>query len=118
MIWTHFNSATGEYSQYDDGLPSPPICCLCPCRGFKTLPKRQWNDVCPVCDWEDDGQDDHNDGKHNPWNHMITLRNARRNFVRFRASVKRRKPYVRPALPEETVGAKSYRMISSQYDPK
>ena len=30
----------------------------CPCCGFLTLPSRGGYDICPVCFWEDDGQDD------------------------------------------------------------
>lgn len=31
----------------------------CPCCGHRTLPSRGGYDLCPECDWEDDGQDDH-----------------------------------------------------------
>lgn len=31
----------------------------CPCCGHLTLPERGSYDLCPECDWEDDGQDDH-----------------------------------------------------------
>ena len=31
----------------------------CPCCHFRTLSERGGFDVCPVCFWEDDGQDDH-----------------------------------------------------------
>lgn len=30
----------------------------CPCCGYRTLPERGGYDICPVCYWEDDGQDD------------------------------------------------------------
>jgi hypothetical protein len=30
----------------------------CPCCGFRTLNERGGYDICPVCFWEDDGQDD------------------------------------------------------------
>jgi hypothetical protein len=30
----------------------------CPCCGFKTLDGRGTFDICPICDWEDDGQDE------------------------------------------------------------
>lgn len=29
----------------------------CPCCGFKTLPQRACYDVCPVCSWEDEGEE-------------------------------------------------------------
>ena len=31
----------------------------CPCCGHRTLPERGQYDLCGECDWEDDGQDDH-----------------------------------------------------------
>jgi hypothetical protein len=31
----------------------------CPCCGFVTLGERSAFEICPVCFWEDDGQDDH-----------------------------------------------------------
>jgi Cysteine-rich CPCC len=31
----------------------------CPCCGFLTLDERGGYDICPVCFWEDDGQDHH-----------------------------------------------------------
>ena len=31
----------------------------CPCCGFRTLEERGMSEICPVCFWEDDGQDDH-----------------------------------------------------------
>jgi hypothetical protein len=37
-----------------DGGPYP-----CPCRGFITLTGRGGYEICPVCLWDDDGQDDH-----------------------------------------------------------
>jgi hypothetical protein len=30
----------------------------CPCCGYPTLSGRGNYDICPLCDWEDDGQDD------------------------------------------------------------
>ena len=30
----------------------------CPCCGFRTLRERAAFEMCPVCWWEDDGQDD------------------------------------------------------------
>ena len=30
----------------------------CPCCGFKTLYGRGHDEICPVCFWEDDGQDE------------------------------------------------------------
>jgi hypothetical protein len=56
----------------------------CPCCDYYTLDERGAFAVCPICYWEDDGQDlDQLDVVSGP-NH-ITLRAARRNFERFGA---------------------------------
>jgi len=57
----------------------------CPCCDFFSLEKRASYDICPVCYWEDDGQDlDALDVVSGP-NH-ITLRAGRESFSRCGAS--------------------------------
>jgi len=57
----------------------------CPCCDYFTLDGRAGFEVCPVCYWEDDGQDlDRLDVVSGP-NH-ITLRQGRENFVRIGAA--------------------------------
>jgi cysteine-rich CPCC protein len=51
----------------------------CPCCHHITLPERKAYDICPVCFWEDDGNNDP-DGDPGP-NGSTTLRLARRNYV-------------------------------------
>lgn len=34
--------------------------CTCPGCGYPTLPERGAYEICKVCNWEDDGQDDEN----------------------------------------------------------
>ncbi len=74
----------------------------CPCCGYLTLPERGGDDICPVCFWEDDGQDDHDadDVRGGP-NYSLSLTAARANFARIGASEERCLPFVRPARPEE-----------------
>ncbi|MEM9379758.1 MAG: CPCC family cysteine-rich protein [Planctomycetota bacterium] len=56
----------------------------CPCCDYFTLEERGAFAVCPVCYWEDDGQDlDQLDVVSGP-NH-ISLRQARQNFERIGA---------------------------------
>lgn len=56
----------------------------CPCCDYYTLDRRGAFDVCPICYWEDDGQDlDQLDVVSGP-NH-ITLREGRANFERIGA---------------------------------
>ncbi|MBM3981349.1 MAG: hypothetical protein FJ304_13890 [Planctomycetes bacterium] len=63
-----------------------PLPLRCPCCGCKTLSERGDWDVCPVCFWEDDGQDDHNadEVKGGP-NGALSLSLARQNYQQFGA---------------------------------
>ncbi|WP_328401066.1 CPCC family cysteine-rich protein [Streptomyces sp. NBC_00390] len=74
----------------------------CPCCRYVTLSERGWYEICPVCFWEDDGQDDHdaNEVRGGP-NHGLSLTEARQNFKDTGASDTRRIPMVRPPLPHE-----------------
>jgi len=63
-------------------------------------------EICPVCFWEDDGQDDHDaDHIRGGPNGMLSLTEARRNYVAFGACDERSKEFVRAPLPEEKVSA-------------
>ena len=53
----------------------------CPCCGYPTLGKRGVYDICPLCNWEDDGQDDpHAKEVWGGPNLNYSLADARRNF--------------------------------------
>lgn len=56
----------------------------CPCCGYQTLDSLGDYDICKVCWWEDDGQDNHNASKlmGGP-NYGITLIRARINFLKY-----------------------------------
>ena len=57
----------------------------CPCCDYISLPERGNYLICPICFWEDDGQDiDKLDDPSGP-NHGITLREGRSNFEEFGA---------------------------------
>ncbi|CDR07482.1 hypothetical protein GCM10022420_004250 [Streptomyces iranensis] len=74
----------------------------CPCCGFVTLDERGNYEICPVCFWEDDGQDDHDaDEVRGGPNRGLSLTEARRNFHAMGASDERRTQFVRDALPHE-----------------
>lgn len=55
----------------------------CPCCGYPTIAERGAYEICSLCAWEDDGQDDADADAvaHGP-NHDYSLTEARRNFVR------------------------------------
>lgn len=74
----------------------------CPCCGCKTLSERGVWDTCPVCFWEDDGQedadaDDVRGGPNGRW----SLSAARENYRKFGAYEPRVKQFVRPPRPDE-----------------
>ncbi|MGV9885301.1 CPCC family cysteine-rich protein [Streptomyces sp. NPDC003006] len=49
----------------------------CPCCGFITLGERAAFEICDVCYWEDDGQDEHDaDEVRGGPNHDLSLRQA------------------------------------------
>src|SRR2546421_7580257 len=74
----------------------------CPCCGYHTLDKRGGYDICPVCFWEDDGQDDQNaDVVRGGPNGSLSLTAARINFNHNGACESRHREHVRPPKPEE-----------------
>ncbi|MGW3286485.1 CPCC family cysteine-rich protein [Streptomyces sp. NPDC001002] len=74
----------------------------CPCCGFITLAERGMYEICPVCFWEDDGQDEHNaDEVRGGPNHGLSLREGRRNYQEIGASSERDTHLVRDPLPHE-----------------
>ncbi len=59
---------------------SPPF--ACPCCGYATLPERGGFDMCPICFWEDDGQDSADaDVVRGGPNGPLSLTEGRRNFL-------------------------------------
>ena len=80
-------------------MAGPPF--ACPCCGYLTLPRRECYEVCPVCFWEDDGQDEHNADEDGGGPNHMTLTQARNNFDAFGAFDRDFLDQVRPPLPEE-----------------
>lgn len=82
------------------GLDLPLRCPCCKCR---TLPERGGYEICPVCFWEDDGQDDHNaDVVLGGPNGGLSLSQARLNYSMFRACDEQSENSVRRPLPGES----------------
>lgn len=74
----------------------------CPCCTFKTLYGRGHYEICPVCFWEDDGQDDHDAGEvRGGPNGTLSLTEARANFRNFGACETRVLNMVRRPLQDE-----------------
>jgi hypothetical protein len=75
----------------------------CPCCGFKTLETPATLALCPVCWWEDDGQEDADaaDVRHTV-NGDLSLSDARLHFSECGAAHIRFLPYVRkPKVTEQ-----------------
>jgi hypothetical protein len=78
-------------------VPNP-----CPCCGYLTLRERGGYAICPVCFWEDDGQDDpHADEVWGGPNGRLSLTAARENYRRIGASEERSLQHVRTPNPSE-----------------
>jgi hypothetical protein len=74
----------------------------CPCCRSKTLLQRGEFDICPVCFWEDDGQDDDDaDDVHGGPNGDLSLTEAQANYRRIGASREQDLPHVRPPFEHE-----------------
>lgn len=74
----------------------------CPCCGLKTLLERAAFEICPVCFWEDDGQDDADaDEVRGGPNGSLSLSVARANYRSCGACEERATPFVRKAFPDE-----------------
>lgn len=74
----------------------------CPCCHFLTLSERHEWEICPVCFWNDDGQDDEDADKvYGGPNHDLSLTEARQNYASFGASSQERRAFVRSPLPSE-----------------
>jgi hypothetical protein len=74
----------------------------CPCCRNLTLAERGAYEICPVCYWEDDGQDDRDaDIVRGGPNYGLSLTAARANFVRIGAAEPRVLPFVRQPTSDE-----------------
>ena len=74
----------------------------CPCCGYKTLCERGGYEICQVCFWEDDGQDDHDtDEARGGPNGSLSLTQARLNYKGCGAYDPKFQRNVKSALPEE-----------------
>jgi len=74
----------------------------CPCCGYKTLGERAGYEICAVCFWEDDGQDDEDaDEVRGGPNSSISLTQGRANFREFGASQRKDLPHVRKPHHDE-----------------
>ena len=74
----------------------------CPCCRYRTLRSRGGDEICEVCFWHDDGQDDHDaaEVRGGP-NGKLSLTQARENFQAYHAVERRVLKYVREPTSDE-----------------
>lgn len=95
VVW--FEAYTARLDVQPTGLPL-----RCPCCGCKTLAERGGFELCPVCYWEDDGQDDYDaDVVRGGPNGSLSLNAARANYARCGACEERVIGCVRPPHANE-----------------
>ena len=91
MVWTSIVKPAKPGLRYN-----------CPCCGFRTLSERGGFEICEVCFWQDDGQDEHDaDVVRGGPNHRLSLSQAQRNFAALGAIERRFIKHVRPPRPDE-----------------
>ncbi|MBI3099358.1 MAG: hypothetical protein HYY93_14125 [Planctomycetes bacterium] len=84
---------------------APGLPLRCPCCGCKTLGERGKFEICEVCFWEDDGQDDQDaEVVSGGPNGGLSLSEARANYLKYGACERDMFEYVRPPRPEELPG--------------
>ena len=90
-----------EYMTRLNGQPAGlPL--RCPCCGCRTLDDRGRFEICEVCFWEDDGQDNYDaDIVRGGPNGLLSLSQARANYLRCGACEESMVGNVRPPRPDE-----------------
>jgi hypothetical protein len=100
-----FNSYSDKLEHGSVVRPKAESKYACPCCGYRTLSERGGFDICQVCYWEDDGQDDHDTEQvRGGPNGALSLTAARENFRLFQASDPKFVSNVRPPTYEEKRG--------------
>ena len=97
--------------------PQPGLRYPCPCCGYLTLPERGGYDICELCNWEDDGQDDPH--AHEVWggpNGAYSLSEARANFRQHLIMYDPGKPKKRIGGNDSALEQQTKRAIMAAFD--
>lgn len=54
---------------------------VCPCCGYATLSVQNMYEICEICFWEDDGQDDPDADECWKGPNLVSLTDGRKNFI-------------------------------------
>ena len=82
----------------------------CPCCGYATLAEVAEFEICEICFWEDDGQDnpDHEECLGGP--NGVSLKEARFNFIMYGAAEKKDLELVR-SVQQDDIVLRKYRLV-------
>jgi hypothetical protein len=79
----------------------------CPCCGYPTLGERDCFDICPICWWEDDNQDDGDaDRIYGGPNGDYSLTEGRLNFEKYLCQYRETDPRIEDLLVDELIELK------------
>jgi len=102
LVEAAYESSTEPFSNVSKGKSPDGRLYPCPCCGCRTLSERAGYELCPVCFWEDDGQDDHDaDNVRGGPNSDLSLTKARENYRQMGACASEYLGSVRRPLPAE-----------------
>ena len=73
----------------------------CPCCGFATLGEVADFEICPICFWEDDGQDDPESEENRGGPNHVSLIEARRNYLKFGSAESKDLKHCRKTEPKD-----------------
>ena len=82
----------------------------CPCCGYATLSEPAGYEICHICFWEDDGQDDPEEKENWGGPNHVSLKQARFNFIVFGAAEKKDLKHVK-APTESYINLRNYKLV-------
>ena len=86
---------------------------VCPCCGYATLDEVANYEICELCFWEDDGQDDIDAHECLGGPNHVSLTEARKNFLEFGAAEKKDLSCVRSVRPTDE-NVRNYKLINGE----
>lgn len=105
-VWKKLERADEERTEYLDypiiHMPKQEFAAYrCPCCKSLTLHERAGYEICPVCYWEDDGQDDPYADQMRGGPNGMSLTQGRLNYKKYGAVEKRLKKHARKPTADE-----------------
>ena len=82
----------------------------CPCCGYATLAEVANYEICEICFWEDDGQDDPEQNECFGGPNKVSLKEARFNFLVFGAAERNQTDCVR-SVNESDINLRNYKLV-------